>query len=262
VTCFWCGDEHRVELLEYWVDSHAFMLDTCCEGAHHDAVAWLEEEPEAARAWLAEQGCPVRRVAHWGVEGGAVGCAGVGLDFGLHLGPIAQADARAFVAKHHRHVGADGTHRPPRGWKWGHAVYNGATLVGVAFVGRPVARMLQQKHPDWVEITRVCVSQDLPSELGWNACSMLYGAACRRARDEGMSEVITYTLLAEEGASLRAAGFVPIYRSRGGSWDRPSRARKARGPQGGKLRWHRGLTKAACRRVARHALVPHKLATV
>jgi hypothetical protein len=249
-TCPWCGDEHRVELLDYWIDSHAFMLDTCCEGAHQEALAWLDEEPDAARAWLESEGCPVRRVAHWGIDGVLVGCAGVGLDFGLQIGEIAQAQAKAFVAEHHRHVGDDGSHRPPRGWKWGHAVYNGSTLVGVAFVGRPVSRILQQRHPDWVEVTRVCVSQRLPSELAWNACSMLYGAACREAKARRMARVITYTLAREDGTSLRAAGFVPVYRSRGGSWSRPSRKRRQVGPADPKIRWSRGLSKRERRAVA------------
>lgn len=243
VTCPYCEEPYRVDLLDYWIDSHAFMLDTCCEGSHHDALRWLEEEPDDARAWLADQGCFVRRVAHWGLDGGLVGCAGLGLDFGLQLGEIRQAEAKAFVAEHHRHVGADGTHRPPPGWKWGHAVYNGGTLVGVAFVGRPVSRILQQRHPDWVEVTRVCVSEQLPRELAWNACSMLYGAACRQAKARGMGRVITYTLAHENGTTLRAAGFKPVHRSRGGSWSRPGRKRAQAGPADPKIRWCRGLTK-------------------
>ena len=41
-----------------------------------------------------------------------------------------------------------------------------------------------------------------------NACSKLYGACVRIAREMGYSKVITYILASEDGASLRASNFV------------------------------------------------------
>lgn len=57
------------------------------------------------------------------------------------------------------------------------------------------------------------------------ACSMLYGAMCRAARALGYTEVWTYTLPEEPGTSLRAAGFVFVGMTDGGSHSRPSRQR-------------------------------------
>ncbi len=52
----------------------------------------------------------------------------------LRLVPVSFADACAFVAAHHRH------HQPPVGHKFSVGVAVGDVLVGVAMVGRPVAR--------------------------------------------------------------------------------------------------------------------------
>lgn len=37
---------------------------------------------------------------------------------------------------------------------------------------------------------------------------MLYGACCRIAKDMGYRKVITYTLVSEDGASLKASNFI------------------------------------------------------
>ena len=105
---------------------------------------------------------------------------------------------------------------------------------GVAIVGRPVARMLDDGAT--VEILRVC------TDGARNACSMLYGAARRTARSLGYTRIVTYTLPEEGGASLRAAGF----RCEGAAGDtsrgwhnRPGRTVGPVGDDlvGGKLRW-------------------------
>ncbi len=55
----------------------------------------------------------------------------------LRTVPVTFADAKAFVADWHRH------HRPPVGHKYSIGVANDDdVLVGVAVVGRPVARLL------------------------------------------------------------------------------------------------------------------------
>lgn len=99
--------------------------------------------------------------------------------------PVSIRDASAFVAQHHRH------HRPPRGAIFAVAVAVDAVIVGVALVGRPVARNLQD---GWTaEVLRVATTGER------NACSALYGAAWRAARGMGYRRLVTYTLPSEGG---------------------------------------------------------------
>lgn len=142
----------------------------------------------------------------------------------LRLTPITWKKATRFVSQYHRH------HGPPHGHKFSIAVEDQAgNLVGVAIVGRPLARRLDD---GWtVELTRCCT-------LGTpNACSMLYGAARRIAKEIGYRRIITYTLASEAGVSLKAAGWVPTTETRGGSWDRTARPRIDRHPTMPKVRW-------------------------
>lgn len=159
-------------------------------------------------------------------------------DFALRVETISGGAAlrlvRSFVGEHHRHNAA------PVGWRWGHSIRNGPTLVGVVVVGRPVARNLPQHSI--VEVVRNCVRADLPAALVRNACSQGYGAAAREAERRGFSRIITYTLAAERGTSLAAAGWSVERRvaaSRG--WNRPSRTRSTTTPHAAKLRWSRVL---------------------
>lgn len=130
----------------------------------------------------------------------------------LSITPINLDEANAFVAEHHRH------HRPVVGAKFAVAVSDGASQVrGVAIVGRPVARLLDD---GWtLEVNRVC------TDGARNACSMLYGAAWRASRAMGYKRLITYTLPEEGGSSLRAAGWKLVGRRGGGNWNVPSRPR-------------------------------------
>ena len=73
-------------------------------------------------------------------------------------------------------------------------------MVACAVCGRPVARTLD--NGQICEITRLC-SDGTP-----NACSFLYGACCRIAKAMGYKRIITYTLVSENGASLRASNFL------------------------------------------------------
>ena len=54
----------------------------------------------------------------------------------LELQPVTLAEANAFVAKHHRH------HKPVTGHKFSIGCIADGRLVGVAIVGRPVSRYL------------------------------------------------------------------------------------------------------------------------
>ena len=141
----------------------------------------------------------------------------------LRLVPITRAEAKAFVAKHHRH------HRPSLGDVFSIACAVGDRIVGVAMIGRPVARGLCDGHT--LEVTRVATD-------GYrNACSFLYGAAWRAARALGWSRLVTYTLAEEGGASLRAAGWRCIGQAGGGSWSCKSRPRVDLHPTQSKIRW-------------------------
>ncbi len=141
----------------------------------------------------------------------------------LTITPITQREANAYVAKHHRH------HKPVVGAIFCVAVSAGEEVHGVAIVGRPVARMLQD---GWTaEVTRCCTDGTR------NAPSMLYRAAWRAARAMGYRKLVTYTLPEEGGASLRAAGWRCIGQAGGGSWNCPSRPRVDTHPLQAKLRW-------------------------
>jgi hypothetical protein len=141
------------------------------------------------------------------------------------------------VELHHSH------HRAPQGWKFGVAVNNGLQRVGVAVVSNPVSRVLMQKEPDTLEVTRVCVFGH--PKLRRNAVSKLYSLCAKEAKKLGASKLITYTLESEDGRSLLASGWTPVARSEGGDWSREGRARTGRGKvaeySGPKIRWEKIL---------------------
>jgi hypothetical protein len=141
----------------------------------------------------------------------------------LALRPVSFREAAAFVQQHHRH------HRPPQGSKFCVGVAVGEQLVGVAIVGRPVARHLDD---GWtVEVTRCC-TDGTP-----NACTCLYGAAWRVGRALGYRRLVTYTLMSEPGTSLKASGWRTTGTTHGGGWHCASRPRTDRHPTGPKRRW-------------------------
>ncbi|MEU0667158.1 XF1762 family protein [Streptomyces lavendulocolor] len=137
----------------------------------------------------------------------------------LHLVPIRFRDARDFVAMWHRH------NPPPVGMVFAvGAADDDGVLRGVAIVGRPVARHLDDGRT--LEVTRTATDGTR------NANSLLYGAAWRAARALGYRRLITYTQGSETGASLRAAGWrVLAQRPARAGWDRPSRPREQRGTE-------------------------------
>jgi hypothetical protein len=132
--------------------------------------------------------------------------------------------ARIWVDRVHRH------HRAPQGGLFAIAVASEGEVVGIAIVGKPVSRVLDN---DWtVEVRRVAVEEGYP-----NACSKLYGACWRAARAMGYRKAITYTLGSERGISVVASGWRLVGEAGGGSWDRETRPRVDEHPAQGKLRW-------------------------
>ncbi len=153
--------------------------------------------------------------------------------------PLPLKEANAFVLSFHRHNG------PVQGalFALGCVVEDDVLdhLVGVAIVGRPVARLMQDGLT--AEVTRVCVKSDAPK----GACSFLYGRAWRVWQSMGGSRMITYTLSTESGASLRGAGWKVMgetkLRKEGQAWTGLENGRqrdRAWDPIYGqlKLRWH------------------------
>lgn len=111
----------------------------------------------------------------------------------LEIVPVTFRQACAFIDQHHRH------HPPPRGMKVAIGCQNGH-LCGVAVISRPVAR--GEDNGRTAEVVRTC-TDSTP-----NVNSMLYGACRRIAKAMGYNRLITYTEEGEDGASLRAAGWI------------------------------------------------------
>ncbi|MCQ2439272.1 MAG: hypothetical protein MJ074_05890 [Oscillospiraceae bacterium] len=111
----------------------------------------------------------------------------------MEIRSIQLREANTYVERFHRH------HGPTIGHKWSLAAYKDDRLVGVAIVGRPTGRYLDDGQT--LEVTRLCTDGTR------NACSCLYAAAARRAKREGYAKIITFILQSEPGTSLRAAGW-------------------------------------------------------
>jgi len=106
---------------------------------------------------------------------------------------IPQKEANQFVIDHHRH------HDAVTGAIICIGAFQGDGLVGVAILSRPVGRRIDYRKT--VEITRLCTD-------GYkNACSKLYGASARIARELGFEKIQTYILASESGVSLTASGW-------------------------------------------------------
>jgi hypothetical protein len=130
----------------------------------------------------------------------------------LELVPVTFAEAAQFVDDIHRH------HRRPAGHKFSVGVAADGVLVGVAMVGRPVARHFDDGFT--LEVNRTA-TDGTP-----NVNSMLYGAAWRAAKALGYRRLVTYTQEGESGASLRASNWRVVNElSARSGWDATSRPR-------------------------------------
>jgi len=145
----------------------------------------------------------------------------------LTLVPVSLKEANAFVAKHHRH------HKPVTGHKFSIGCASEGRLVGVAIMGRPVSRYLDNGLT--LEVTRLCTTGEK------NACSMLYAAAARAAKAMGYKKIITYTLDTERGVSLRAAGWMCAGPAGGVRWTGKRRPAVDLCPPQRKLRYEKNL---------------------
>jgi hypothetical protein len=129
--------------------------------------------------------------------------------------------------------------QPVQGAKFSIGASDGENLLGVAIVGRPVARTEDDGFT--VEVTRVCVLDDSPK----NTCSFLYGRCWRIWQQMGGKRMITYTLQSESGSSLRGAGWKILgevgVTKRGAGWqNRPGRTWQ---PVYGQLKFRWGVSR-------------------
>ncbi len=152
------------------------------------------------------------------------GCGGQ--EMRLEGVPMTLKEANAFVEQNHRH------HGPVVGHKFSIGLSDGEKIVGVAIVGRPVARHLDD---GWtLEVNRLCTDGTR------NACSMLYAAAWRTAHAMGYKRLVTYILDTETGTSLKAAGWKCVGQAGGLRWTGKRRPEVDLYPAQMKIRWEMG----------------------
>ncbi len=113
----------------------------------------------------------------------------------MEIRPISIKRANEYVEQHHRH------HGKKVGCRFAIACYDeGGVLHGVAICSNPVARRADDGLT--LEVARLC------TDGTYNACSMLYGACARIAKEMGFRKIQTYILESERGTSLKASGWI------------------------------------------------------
>ena len=122
-------------------------------------------------------------------------------------------------------------HKPVAGHKFSIGCEADGELVGVIIAGRPVSRYLDDGFT--LEVTRLCTNG------AKNACSFLYGAAARAAAAMGYKRIITYTLESENGASLRASGWICQGKAGGLRWTGKRQPKEDQYPAQMKLRYEK-----------------------
>jgi len=142
--------------------------------------------------------------------------------------PITLKTANQFVAQFHRH------HKPSVGHKFSIGLADNNELIGVAIMGRPVARGSDDGFT--IEVARLCTTGQK------NACSMLYQAAARASKELGYKKIQTYILEIETGTSLKASGWKMEAITTGGQWKHTDgKERRTDQPTMPKQRWVREL---------------------
>ncbi len=215
--CPYCGSNMLLEL-EIW--GHEWMPLFCCEA--------LQAEYEKVDPYQLFQELTADAFDTRGLVDGLIDYK---LDHRILQGGDDLRMAKEVILQHHRH------HKPSLNWRFGVGIWNGPTLVGVAMVGRPVARAIPADQV--VEVNRSCT---IPlGGLERHAASKLYAVAAKEARRRGFCKMITYTFVDESGASLRGAGLVIEAKVKGRSWSCPSRPRQDKSEIKDKNRWAKSL---------------------
>ena len=111
-------------------------------------------------------------------------------------------------------------------------------IVDKVFVSEiPISNGIGLITPLVNELTRLCTNG------AKNACSFLYGAAARAAAAMGYKRIITYTLESENGASLRASGWICQGKAGGLRWTGKRQPKEDQYPAQMKLRYEKQLRK-------------------
>jgi len=144
----------------------------------------------------------------------------------LSLRPSNIKEARLFIAEHHSHLPKILTGLFAIG------VEDDGKLVGVAVIGRPVARMLAADRR-CLELSRTCTDGTK------NVSSMLAAAAWRAVRAMGCTRLVTYTLQSEAGTTYKAAGFrrVGLSSPQGTGWKSREGRKSGQSNYEQKVRW-------------------------
>ncbi len=145
----------------------------------------------------------------------------------LTIRPCTLAQANDHIAALHRH------HKRVQGHRFSIACLDGDKVVGVATIGRPVSASVDAYYV--AEVTRLCTDGTR------NACSILYAAAARACQAMGYDKIQTYILESENGASLKASGWVMEGLTSGNSWNTSKRSRNADQDGTVKQRWVRAF---------------------
>ena len=145
----------------------------------------------------------------------------------MKIVPITLKAANAFVTQYHRH------HKASVGHKFSIGLSENDNLIGVAIMGRPVARGSDNGFT--IEVARLCTNG------AKNACSMLYQAAARASKELGFTKIQTYILQGELGTSLKACGWTKEAVTNGGKWKHSHGPRNNDYPTEPKQRWVRTL---------------------
>ena len=111
----------------------------------------------------------------------------------MKIMPLTLDQVNTLIVQWHRH------HKPAQGHRFSIGARDGEDIVGAAIVGRPVGRKTEQYNI--AEVTRMVTNGHK------NACSFLYAAAARIAREMGFVKIQTFILKDEPGTSLLAAGW-------------------------------------------------------
>lgn len=123
----------------------------------------------------------------------------------LIIKPISLKKANEYVIQNHRH------HDKVQGHKFSLSVWDEDRLCGVAIVGHPQSRMIDNDNV--LEVLRLC------TDGTYNACSILYARCAKVGKDMGYQKIITYILESETGTSLKASGWTCEEEKCGGfSW--------------------------------------------
>jgi hypothetical protein len=145
----------------------------------------------------------------------------------MKIVPMTLKAANEYVSKYHRHHKPSIRHKLSIG-----LVDDKDELIGVAILGRPVNRYCDNGFT--LEVARLCTDGTS------NACSKLYGASARIAKEMGYNKIQTYILDVELGTSLKASGWKFVALTKGGVWKhKDGKPRRTDQPLNPKQRWEK-----------------------